>query len=56
MVRKAANENSSIQWLGRQPMNEVLKLIGGASFLVFPSQWYEGSRRYCSNRLPKARR
>jgi glycosyltransferase involved in cell wall biosynthesis len=41
-VRKCANKNSSIQWLGRQPMVEVLNLVGRASFLVFPSQWYEG--------------
>jgi glycosyltransferase involved in cell wall biosynthesis len=41
-VRKAASENSSIRWSGRQPIDEVLKLVGSASFLVFPSQWYEG--------------
>jgi glycosyltransferase involved in cell wall biosynthesis len=42
MVRKAANANSSIRWIGRQPIDDVLKLVGGASFLVFPSKWYEG--------------
>lgn len=41
-VRKCADKNSSIQWLGRQPMKEVLNLVGRASILVFPSQWYEG--------------
>ena len=41
-VRKAAANNSSIQWLGRKPMEEVLELVGNASFLVFPSLWYEG--------------
>ena len=39
---KCASKNSSVQWLGRQPMEEVLNLVGRASFLVFPSQWYEG--------------
>jgi glycosyltransferase involved in cell wall biosynthesis len=42
MVRKAVSENSSIRWCGRQPIDEVLKLVGSASFMVFPSQWYEG--------------
>ena len=41
-VRKAAASNSSIQWLGRKPIQEVMDLVGNASFLVFPSQWYEG--------------
>lgn len=31
-----------VEWLGRQPSERVLALMRDASFLVFPSHWYEG--------------
>jgi glycosyltransferase involved in cell wall biosynthesis len=41
-VKEAAAEDPSrVQWLGTLPIPEVYKLMGEASFLVFPSQWYE---------------
>jgi glycosyltransferase involved in cell wall biosynthesis len=36
---------STIEWLGRRPLEEVYTLIGSAKFLVFPSTWYEGLPR-----------
>lgn len=30
-----------VQWLGRKPLSEVYELMGNASFLVIPSEWYE---------------
>lgn len=40
-VRSAAKRDPRIRWLGRQPMNEVLRIVGDASILVAPSIWYE---------------
>lgn len=40
-VQQAAAEYSNIEWLGRQPLEQVYQLIGEAKFLVFPSLWYE---------------
>ena len=34
--------NADIEFLGLQPKDEVLKLMSRASFLVLPSEWYEG--------------
>ena len=36
---------SSVEYLGRQPSAEVLRLMGSAACLVFPSLWYEGMPR-----------
>jgi glycosyltransferase involved in cell wall biosynthesis len=36
---------SNIEWLGRRPLEEIYTLMGSASFLVFPSTWYEGLPR-----------
>ena len=44
-VRAAAARNPAVQWLGRQPLDEVLRLMGEAAALVFPSVWYEGLPR-----------
>lgn len=41
MVVAASQRSPYIEWLGRQPMPEVHKLMGEAKFLVFPSKWYE---------------
>ena len=35
----------SIQYVGRQPSAEVLRLMGAAACVVFPSLWYEGMPR-----------
>jgi glycosyltransferase involved in cell wall biosynthesis len=40
-VAAAAEQHPQIEWLGRRPLTEVYDLIGGATFLVFPSEWYE---------------
>lgn len=40
-VRQACAANPKIEWLGRQPMEAVHQLMGDASFLIFPSKWYE---------------
>jgi glycosyltransferase involved in cell wall biosynthesis len=41
-VRRAAANCAGIEYVGRTPREEVLRLMRGASFLVFPSIWYEG--------------
>jgi glycosyltransferase involved in cell wall biosynthesis len=43
MAKKGALSN--IEWLGRRPREEISTLLGSASFLVFPSIWYEGLPR-----------
>ena len=30
-----------MEWLGRLPQAEVYDLMGEATFLIFPSEWYE---------------
>ncbi|MGB3402405.1 MAG: glycosyltransferase [Microcoleaceae cyanobacterium] len=40
-VQQAAAESPHIEWLGRQPLEQVYQLIGEAKFLIFPSLWYE---------------
>jgi glycosyltransferase involved in cell wall biosynthesis len=32
---------SKVEWLERKPIREVYDLMGQATFLVFPSEWYE---------------
>jgi glycosyltransferase involved in cell wall biosynthesis len=41
MVKDAAARSSQIQWLGQQPLQRTLDLIGDAAVLVFPSLAYE---------------
>jgi glycosyltransferase involved in cell wall biosynthesis len=41
MVKEAAARSSQIQWLGQQPLQRTLDLIGDAAVLVFPSLAYE---------------
>lgn len=38
---EAARRVPGVKWLGRRSLEEVYKLMGGAAFLVFPSEWYE---------------
>jgi exopolysaccharide biosynthesis WecB/TagA/CpsF family protein len=40
-VRSAAQADSRIEWLGWQPLETVLQIIGDASMLLMPSIWYE---------------
>lgn len=40
-VESAVKRLPSVEWLGRKPMPEVHELMGEASFLIFPSKWYE---------------
>jgi len=41
LVKEAQSRIPGIEWLGRQPLDKVYQLMGDASFLVFPSEWYE---------------
>jgi glycosyltransferase involved in cell wall biosynthesis len=41
-VRQAAQQDSRISWLGHQPSDRVLEIMGSARFLLLPSLWYEG--------------
>lgn len=45
LVQEAVERDARITWLGQQPPDEVAKLVGDASYLVFPSLWYEGMPR-----------
>jgi glycosyltransferase involved in cell wall biosynthesis len=38
----SVHELTSVEILGRRPHDEVIRLMQQASFLVFPSVWYEG--------------
>jgi glycosyltransferase involved in cell wall biosynthesis len=40
-VAAAANKDSRIEWLGWQPLEQVLDVVGRASFLLMTSVWYE---------------
>lgn len=40
-VRLAAATNSSITYMGRQPLEKVYLLMGSAGFVVVPSFWHE---------------
>lgn len=41
-VAIAESEIPGVEWLGRQPKEQVQKLMQDAKMLVFPSVWYEG--------------
>ena len=40
-VEAAARRHPGIQWLGRQPFEKTVSMIGEAVLLVMPSVWYE---------------
>ena len=46
-VKRAAEENPNVEWLGEKPAAEVAELMGKAAFLVFPSEWYEAFGLVC---------
>ncbi len=41
LVRQHAANSGNIEYLGRKPRDEVLGLLGEATCLVMPSEWYE---------------
>ena len=41
-VARFAEQHDSVEWLGQQPGETVLSVIGDAIALVVPSIWYEG--------------
>jgi glycosyltransferase involved in cell wall biosynthesis len=41
-VQEAQKRIPGVEWLGRKAPEEVYALMGEASFLIFPSEWYEG--------------
>ena len=40
-IIEATGKPLGIEWLGRKPLEEVYALMGEASMLIFPSEWYE---------------
>jgi glycosyltransferase involved in cell wall biosynthesis len=40
-VIEAAKRLPRVEWLGRRPVEEVYRLMGEASVVIFPSEWYE---------------
>jgi glycosyltransferase involved in cell wall biosynthesis len=52
-VEVAAGSCPAIQWLGKQPLEEVYRLIGDAKFLVLPSQCYENFPRVVTEAYAK---
>jgi glycosyltransferase involved in cell wall biosynthesis len=44
-VASAAAASKNIEYLGRRPLSDVYALLGRASALIFPSEWYEGLGR-----------
>lgn len=41
LVIEKIKDRPHISWLGRKSIHEVHQLMGEASFLIFPSKWYE---------------
>jgi len=41
LVVAATQTNPGIEYLGRQPISQVCELLGQATVLVFPSEWFE---------------
>ncbi|MBV6623404.1 MAG: glycosyltransferase family 4 protein [Rivularia sp. (in: Bacteria)] len=52
-VLEAAKRIPEVEWLGRKPMSEVHQLMGEATFLVFPSKWYETFGRVAAEAFAK---
>lgn len=41
LVARTAERLPQVEWMGRRPLEEVYELMGKASIVVFPSEWYE---------------
>lgn len=41
VVEEASRRNRLIEWIGTRPINEVVRIVGDAELLVFPSIWQE---------------
>ncbi len=41
IVQEASERLSGVTWLGSQPIDRIYELMGRATALVFPSEWYE---------------
>lgn len=55
LIQAAAASNPAIQWLGRQPPETVLNLMGDAVVLICPSNWHEtGGPKTVLEASPKA--
>lgn len=52
-VEQAAKGCSTIQYVGRQPPEQVYVMMGDAKALIFPSEWYEGQPRTIVESLAK---
>jgi glycosyltransferase involved in cell wall biosynthesis len=40
-VERAVTSLPGVEWLGERSAAEVYEFMGGAAFLIFPSEWYE---------------
>lgn len=40
-VAEVVRRVPGVEWLGQKPVEEVYTLMGGASMLILPSEWYE---------------
>jgi glycosyltransferase involved in cell wall biosynthesis len=40
-VQTAVQRSGTVEWLGRRPLSEVYRLMGEATVVLFPSNWYE---------------
>jgi glycosyltransferase involved in cell wall biosynthesis len=52
-VKEAGASIQGVEYLGRQPLDQVMRLMGEAACLIFPSTWYEGLPRTIVESLSK---
>jgi len=52
-VEAAARDVPGIEYLGRRPLAEVVEMLGHATMMIVPSQWYEGMPRVMVESLAK---
>ncbi|AFZ01170.1 glycosyltransferase family 4 protein [Calothrix sp. PCC 6303] len=52
-VQQITQKLPQVEWLGRQPMPEVHRLMGSARVLIFPSEWYETFGRVAAEAFAK---
>jgi glycosyltransferase involved in cell wall biosynthesis len=56
LLNEIRNYNSRIELLGQKDKEEVIQLMKGARFLVFPSEWYETFGDAIERHLPAVSR